>query len=91
MLGTLDSNQKKDWKSHVAGLVHAYNCTRQTTTEFSPYFLMFGRSPRLPVDIAFGLEVKGKKEPSTKYIETMKESLKKAYQLASRSARTAQE
>jgi len=66
MLGTLDSNQKKDWKSHVAGLVHAYNYTRQTTTGFSPYLLMFGRTPRLPVDIAFGVEVEGKKEPSTK-------------------------
>ena len=86
MLGTLDSNQKKDWKSHVAGLVHAYNCTRQTTTGLSQYFLMFGRSPRLTVDIAFVLEVEGKKEPSTKYVETMKERLKKAYELASRSA-----
>ena len=91
MLGILDSNQKNDWKSHVVGLVHAYNCTRQTTTGFSPYFLMFGRSPRLPVDIAFGLEVEGKKESSTKYVETMKERLKKAYELASRSAITAQE
>jgi hypothetical protein len=41
---------------------------------------MFGRSPRLPVDIAFGLEVEGKKEPSTKYVETMKERLKKAFE-----------
>ena len=38
---------------------------------------MFGRSPRLPVDIAFGLEVEGKKEQSTKYVETMNERLKK--------------
>ena len=92
MLGTLDSNQNKDWKSHVAGLVHAYNCTRQTmTTGFYPYFLMFGRTPRLPIDIAFGLEVEGKKEPSTKYVKTMKERLKKAYELASGATRTAQE
>ena len=35
MLGTLDLNQKKDWKPHVAGLSHAYYCTRQTTTGFS--------------------------------------------------------
>ena len=92
MLGTLDSNQNKDWKSHVSGLVHAYNCARQTTTTgFYPYFLMFGRTPRLSIDIAFGLEVEGKKEPSTKYVKTMKERLKKAYELASRATRTAQE
>ena len=91
MLGTLDSSQKKDWKYHVAGLVHAYNCIRQTTTGFYPYFLMFGRTPRFPIDIAFGLEVEGKKESSTKYVKTMKERLKKAYELASRATRTAQE
>jgi transposase InsO family protein len=91
ILGTLDSNQKKDWKLHVAGLVHVYSCTRQPTTGLPPYFLMFGRTPRSPVEITFGLEVEGKKEPSTKYVETMKERLKKAYELASRSPRTAQE
>jgi hypothetical protein len=62
ILGTLDSNQKKDWKLHVAGLVYAYNCTRQPTTGLLPYFLMFGRTPRSPVEITFGLEVEGKKE-----------------------------
>jgi hypothetical protein len=45
----------------------------------------------LPIDIAFGVEVEGKKEPSTKYVKTMKERLKKAYELASRATRTAQE
>ena len=72
MLGTFEGTQKKDWKSHIAGLVHAYNCTRQTTTGFSPYYLMFGRPPRLPVDIAFGLDINCKKEPATKYVDAIK-------------------
>lgn len=52
---------------------------------------MFGRPPRLPVDIAFGLDINCKKEPATKYVDAMKQRLKKAYELATRSARTAQE
>jgi hypothetical protein len=35
MLGTLDPNNKQDWKSEVAPLVHTYNCTRHDTTGFA--------------------------------------------------------
>ena len=56
MLGTLTPEQKKDWKSHVPALVHAYNCTRNAATAFSPYYLLFGREPRLHVDVEFGLQ-----------------------------------
>ena len=55
MLGTLTPEQKKDWKSHVPALVQAYNCTRNAATGFSPYYLLFGRKPQLPVDVEFDL------------------------------------
>ena len=54
MLGTLEDRQKEDWKSFVAPLVHAYNATKHDSTGFSPYFLMFGRHPRLAVDAFLG-------------------------------------
>ena len=36
-------------------LTHAYNCTRNNATGFSPYFLMYGRQTLLPIDIEFGV------------------------------------
>ena len=32
-----------------------YNCTVSPVTGFSPYFLMFGRIPKLPLDIDLGI------------------------------------
>ena len=55
MLGTLEEYQKSDWKAHVPTLVHAYNATFHASTGFSPYFLMFGRHPRLAIDAFLGL------------------------------------
>lgn len=62
MLGTLEPHQKINWKSHVAPLVHAYNCTLHESTNESPYCLMFGREPRLPIDLAFGINVQDTKD-----------------------------
>jgi transposase InsO family protein len=55
MLGTMEQHQKSNWKAYVAPMVHAYNCTRHESTRVSPYFLMFGRHPRLSIDLAFGI------------------------------------
>ena len=53
---------------------------------------MFGREPRLPIDITFGLDRvdRGNQPSMTKYIESMKQRLKRSYDLASASARKAQ-
>ncbi|MCG8075672.1 MAG: DDE-type integrase/transposase/recombinase, partial [Candidatus Thiodiazotropha taylori] len=59
MLGTLNDEQKQDWKSYVAPLVHAYNATRHESTGFAPHFLMFGRFPRLAVDAFLGIKPLG--------------------------------
>ena len=51
MLGTLEDNQKSDWKTYVPSLLHAYNSKCHESTGYLPHFLMFGRHPRLAVVI----------------------------------------
>ena len=55
MIGTLSVEDKLNWPDWVSTLTHAYNCTPTHVTGFSPYFLMFGRHPRLPIDIEYGV------------------------------------
>jgi transposase InsO family protein len=83
MLGTLEDKQKANWKAYVPGLVHAYNCTQHDSTGYSPFYLMFGRHPRLPIDIIMGLELEDREtEPTSKYVEEVKEKLEFAYDAA---------
>ena len=90
MLGTLEPNKKANWKQHVGPLVHAYNCTRHESTGQSPYFLMFGRQPNLPIDLAFGLTSDSEKVSQTKYVENLRQRLMDAYKLASEASHRAQ-
>lgn len=89
MLGTLEQHQKANWKDYVLPIVHAYNCTRHESTGVSPYFLMFGRNPRLPIDLAFGLH-KDQRLPATQYVKDLRERLARAYELAADASKQSQ-
>ena len=54
LLRTLPVGEKRRWPQHLPQLTYAYNTTPHQTTGHSPYFLMFGRQPRLPVDFLLG-------------------------------------
>lgn len=86
MLRTLTSEQKADWKSSLTKIVHAYNCTRSGVTGFSPYYLLFGRSPRLPVDLLFNLQPREAKETYSEYVKNWQNRMRQAYEIASKTA-----
>ena len=83
MLGTLPKEKRSEWKNHIGTLVHAYNCTWNSATGFSPYYLMFGRQPCLPVGVALGLALHTIMEPNTsKFIQKLREHTKWAHEKA---------
>ncbi|XP_054862316.1 uncharacterized protein LOC129347852 [Amphiprion ocellaris] len=83
MLGTLDPKQKQKWSQKISQLVHAYNCSQNEATGFSPYLLMFGREARLPVDICFRMSDDCQKTKSyNQYVAQLKKDLQRAYTLA---------
>lgn len=86
MLGTLDLDRKQDWKAHIAPLVHAYNSIRHESTGYSPYELMFGRPPRLAIDVMFDITESTEGSTHSEYIENLRERLKKSYDIVQNAA-----
>ena len=53
MIGKLEEDKKACWSEHLPELLLAYNATRFAVTGYSPYYLLFGRRSRIPVDYLF--------------------------------------
>ena len=81
MLRTLPETQKTQWHKMVNKMIFAYNATRHDTTQFSPYYLMFGRRAKIPID-----NIIGKKAETTtnRYANEFKEEMEEAYRIAER-------
>ena len=82
MLRTLPEEKKRKWSEYVPKVVHAYNCTKSDSTGYSPLYLLFGRSPRLPIDPIFGPSLKEVRITHTEYVDKWKFAMKEAYSLA---------
>eukprot|EP00731_Ephydatia_muelleri_P039226 Em1238g1a len=80
MLATTIDNHQADWQHHIRKLCLAYNSSIHSTTGFSPFFLMFGRQVKLPIDLMYGTN---RTEPDTAagFAQKLKEGLQEAYKL----------
>ena len=81
MLKTLTEKQKSNWKESLPKLIYAYNSTRCEVTGFSPFYLLFGRSPRLPVDLMFGLTPETGTADHQEYMRRWKQQMQEAYDI----------
>lgn len=87
ILRTLGAKEKEHWKDHLQHTVHAYNCTRHESTGFSPYYLLYRRHPRFPVDLLFGLMDKKDTVSHKSYAEKWARKMFEAYKIASENNR----
>ena len=53
MIGKLEQDKKARWSEHLPEMLAAYTGTHLAVTGYSPYFLLFGRKSRMPVDCLF--------------------------------------
>jgi len=53
MLGKIVSENQRDWDSHVAYMLAAYNATEHSATGFSPNMLVYGWELRYPNELMY--------------------------------------
>ena len=83
MLGTPPQYAKRNWSEWVYSLMHAYNATVSQATGLSPFYLMYGRYPILPIDVEFRVtlpDLTAKKRQN--FAEKLKARLKWAFKVA---------
>jgi hypothetical protein len=79
MLAKTVREQPFEWESHLRRLCLAYNTSVNPTTGYSPFFLMFGRQVRMPVDIIYGSpNVQTSTVP--RYVADLRSNLNAAYE-----------
>lgn len=90
MLKTLEEKEKENWPKHLQKLAFSFNATINKSTGFSPHYLMFGRSPRLPIDRMFGVDVnEGEANMQisyARYAQEWTEKMNQAFEIAGKHA-----
>ena len=84
LLRTLPVDKKKKWPQFLPELVYCYNASVHPSTGFSPYALLFGRQPKLPIDIILSLQPDGQDGTVDDWVRLHRQRLKKSYELANR-------
>ena len=64
--------------------MYAYNCTKYSVTGYSLYFLLFGRNPKLPIDIILSehQEPSNERPNYNNFIQTWNARMKEAFKTA---------
>ena len=90
LLRTLSPALKRKWDTHLPELVYAYNATPHSTTNLSPFFVMFGRDPKLPIDILLGRHQEND-DWVTSHARVLKDAYRKAGERIEREAKSRKE
>ena len=79
MLATAAEERPFEWEEHLRHLCMAYNTSVHPSTSYTPFYLMFGRQARMPIEIMFGSPTPPTSS-SSEYAGCLQKQLESAYQ-----------
>jgi len=85
ILSFFTSHKQDDWDDYLAQAAFVYNITPHSSTLETPYFLMYGREPKTPLDISL------KTSSSSKELEEWLSALHEVRSLVAENIKEAQE
>ena len=79
MLSTCLTELSPHWEEQLPKLCMAYNSSKQSTTGYSPFFLMFGREAHLPVDLLYSCDFDLPLKDLPSYVQNLRNTLTAAF------------
>ena len=76
-----DKNEPTDWDTYLQAVLFSYRVSVNDATGYSPYYLINGRMPTIPLDLAFPLRHESYKDMGD-YVEKITHRLNAAFDLA---------
>jgi len=78
MMGKVVQTHQTDWPSHVPFVVNAYNTMTHSSTNYTPFFLTFGREQQVPLDTVLGTQG-GQKHTVSEYARILLDNMHQAH------------
>ena len=63
-------------------MVHAYNCTKHSSIGYSPFYLLLGRDPNLPIDLMLCTDASAVSKDHSEYVKDWRCQMEEAYSIA---------
>ena len=81
MLAKVVKENQKDWNSHIAWVLLAYQTAIHESTNFTPFHLTFGWSPNLPLDLMLGRITDNQVMSYPQFMQKLHQTLQSSFSL----------
>ena len=80
LLATCTEEHPFHWEEYLCKVCMAYNTSKQSTTGYSPFYLMFGRNARLPIDVMYVSDNQGQNTLLLEYVRTLQATFAEVFE-----------